>query len=66
VGLAGVGAAMAMESPMTQQVFQVGVAALPMVLTPILSCVYTLMYYDLRVRREGFDLQLLGQQLGPA
>jgi len=66
VGLAGVGAAMALESPMTQQVFQVAVAALPMVLTPILSCVYTLMYYDLRVRREGFDLQLLGQQLGPA
>jgi hypothetical protein len=29
-----------------------------------LPCVYTLMYYDLRMRREGFDLQLLGQQLG--
>jgi len=64
--VAGVGAAMAMESPITQQVFQVFAAVLPMVLTPILSCVFTLMYYDLRVRREGFDLQLLGQQLGPA
>lgn len=64
--VAGVGAAMALESPATQQVFQVAAAVLPMVLTPILSCVYTLMYYDLRVRREAFDLQLLGQQLGLA
>jgi len=24
----------------------------------------TLFYYDLRMRREGFDLQVLGQQLG--
>ena len=64
LAVAGVGAAMAVESPITQQVFQVVVAALPMVLTPILACVFTLMYYDLRVRREGFDLQLLGQQLG--
>ena len=31
-----------------------------------LPCVYTMMYYDLRMRREGFDLQLLGQQLGIA
>ena len=60
----GVGAAMAVESVGTQQVFQVVAAVLPMVLTPILACVFTLMYYDLRVRREGFDLQLLGQQLG--
>jgi len=58
--VAGVGAAMAVESPITQQVFQVFAAVLPMVLTPILSCVYTLMYYDLRVRREGFDLEQLG------
>ena len=64
--VAGVGGAMALESPLTQQVFQVFAAVLPMVLTPILSCVFTLMYYDLRVRREGFDLQILGQQLGPS
>lgn len=64
--VAGVGAAMAVESPVTQQVFQVFAAVLPMILTPILSCVYTLMYYDLRVRREAFDLQILGQQLGPS
>jgi hypothetical protein len=33
------------------------------VLTPLLSCVLTLVYYDLRVRREGFDLQVLSEQL---
>jgi len=39
-------------------------ALLPIVMTPLLSCIFTLMYYDLRVRREAFDLQVLGQQLG--
>lgn len=39
-------------------------AALPVVLTPIVPCILTLVYYDLRVRREGFDLQLLSEQLG--
>lgn len=33
-------------------------------LAPILPCAMTLLYYDLRVRREGFDLQVLSQQLG--
>jgi hypothetical protein len=37
--------------------------ALPIVLTPIIPCVLTLAYYDRRVRREGFDLQLLSDQL---
>ena len=41
-------------------------AALPIVLTPIVPCILTLAYYDLRVRREGFDLQLLSEQLGTA
>jgi len=39
-------------------------AVLPVMLTPVLPCVFTLMYYDLRVRREAFDLELLSQQLG--
>lgn len=37
---------------------------IPMLLAPAIACVFTLMYYDLRVRREAFDLQVLGQQLG--
>jgi len=36
---------------------------LPLVLAPILAAVITLMYYDLRVRREGFDLEMLAQHL---
>jgi hypothetical protein len=37
---------------------------LPLMLAPVLAAVITLMYYDLRVRREAFDLQVLSQQLG--
>jgi hypothetical protein len=33
-------------------------------LAPIIPCIMTLAYYDARVRREGFDLQLLSDQLG--
>jgi hypothetical protein len=38
----------------------------PVLLTPALAAVWTLMYYDLRVRREAFDLQVLSRQLGIA
>jgi hypothetical protein len=31
---------------------------------PVISCVFTLFYYDLRVRKEGFDLEVLAKQLG--
>lgn len=64
VALAGLGAYYRIQSPLTGVVIEVVSAALPIVLTPILSCVSTLIYYDLRVRREAFDLQLLGQELG--
>lgn len=37
---------------------------LGLVLYPILNCVFTLFYYDLRVRKEGFDLEHLSRQLG--
>jgi hypothetical protein len=37
---------------------------LPIILTPIIPCVLTFAYYDRRVRREGFDLQVLSEQLG--
>ncbi|HYL20847.1 MAG TPA: hypothetical protein VEU74_03725 [Gemmatimonadales bacterium] len=36
----------------------------PVILAPAIAAVITLMYYDLRVRREAFDLQVLGQRLG--
>jgi len=62
--VAGVGAYAALANPSLQPAVIVVSALLPIVLAPILPCVFTLLYYDLRVRREGFDLQLLGQQLG--
>lgn len=34
------------------------------ILAPIIPCILTLAYYDRRVRREGFDLQILSEQLG--
>ncbi len=34
-----------------------------LMLTPLLYCVLTLLYYDLRVRKEGFDLQVLADSL---
>ena len=52
------------ESAVGGEAVEVFAAALPIVLTPLLSCVVTLVYYDLRVRREGFDLQVLSEQLG--
>jgi len=33
-------------------------------LYPFTSCVFTLFYYDMRVRKEAFDLELLSQHLG--
>jgi hypothetical protein len=35
-----------------------------MVTTPYLAAVITLLYFDMRVRKEGFDLQLLAEGLG--
>jgi hypothetical protein len=60
----GIGGYAALSYPALQPAVVVVSALLPIVLAPILPCVFTLLYYDLRVRREGFDLQLLGQQLG--
>jgi len=34
------------------------------VVAPILPCALTLLYYDFRVRREAFDIEILSEQLG--
>jgi hypothetical protein len=62
--VAMLGAFLRIETPIIGQAVEVFSAAMPIVAMPLLSCVFTLMYYDLRVRREAFDLQILGQQLG--
>jgi len=47
-----------------QPFFVVFASLIGIVLAPILPCALTLIYYDLRVRREAFDLQILNEQLG--
>lgn len=47
-----------------QPFFVVLASLLGIVLAPILPCALTLLYYDLRVRREAFDLEILSRQLG--
>lgn len=48
-----------------QPLFIVLASLIGIVLAPILPCALTLLYYDLRVRREAFDLQILSEQMGP-
>ncbi|HWZ28527.1 MAG TPA: hypothetical protein VNX15_08190 [Gemmatimonadales bacterium] len=61
--VSGMAQGMALSDPGLSAGLAVLAALLPIVLTPLLACVFTLMYYDLRIRREGFDLQVLSQQL---
>jgi hypothetical protein len=44
----------------------VGGTVSQMIATPYLAAVITLLYFDMRVRKEGFDLQLLAEGLGQA
>jgi hypothetical protein len=34
------------------------------IVTPFVATVWTILYYDLRIRREGYDVDLLAEQLG--
>jgi hypothetical protein len=61
--IGALGGVLSAETRSGGQALEVLSAALPIILTPLFSCVLTLVYYDLRVRREGFDLQVLSQQL---
>ena len=61
-GISGVAGISGNES--LQSLFVVVASLLSIVLAPILPCALTLLYYDLRVRREAFDLQVLSDQLG--
>jgi hypothetical protein len=61
---AALGAVVLEIFPGSQLAWSIVSSVFPIVVAPILPCVLTLAYYDLRVRREGFDLQLLSEQLG--
>jgi hypothetical protein len=41
----------------------VGGQLLQLMLYPVVGCAFTLFYYDLRVRKEAFDLEFLSRQL---
>ncbi len=43
---------------------QIGASLLQLVLFPLLPVAFTLAYYDLRVRKEAFDLEFLSAQIG--
>ena len=63
--IGGMSAALGVTAGSTwQPFFAVLGSLLGIVLAPILPCALTLAYYDLRVRREAFDIQILSEQLG--
>jgi hypothetical protein len=47
------------------RVTQLVVAILMALVYPITGVVTTILYYDIRVRREGFDLELLAREAAP-
>jgi hypothetical protein len=60
--VAGIGQVIGPQSPI-QPFLGVLTILMGVALAPILPCALTLLYYDLRVRREAFDLQILSEQL---
>src|SRR5436190_1507255 len=68
LALAGglVGGLAATVNPALEPVSTVLLAILLLLYYPLLACVFTLFYYDLRVRKEAFDLEMLAEQLGGA
>jgi membrane-anchored glycerophosphoryl diester phosphodiesterase (GDPDase) len=54
----------ALDSTAARVLSTVIASVLSFVLGPILYCILTLTYYDMRVRKEAFDLEILADQLG--
>jgi hypothetical protein len=54
-----------MLSDKNPRVTQLVVAILMALVYPITGVVTTILYYDIRVRREGFDLELLAREAAP-
>jgi uncharacterized membrane protein len=59
-----VGGALAAFVPALYETVTIGGQILQLMLYPIMACAFTLFYYDLRVRKEAFDLEHLSQQIG--
>jgi hypothetical protein len=47
-------------------VSEVGTALLSVVVYPIMPIVKTMLYYDCRIRREGFDVEWMAESMAPA
>jgi hypothetical protein len=66
--IAGLGGLIAANEDMSEVTYAVLSTALTIILLailyPLLASIITVIYYDLRVRNEGFDLQLLAQGVG--
>ena len=66
--VAGLGSAIATNGDMSELTYATLTVALTIVLFailyPLIAAIISVMYYDLRVRNEGFDLQLLAQGVG--
>lgn len=66
--LVGFGAAVATSDSISELAFAVLLTAVTIIvlaiLYPLTAAVVTVLYYDLRVRNEGFDLQLLARGVG--
>jgi glycerophosphoryl diester phosphodiesterase family protein len=66
--IAGLGGLIAANEDMSKVTYAVLSTALTIVLLailyPLIASIITVIYYDLRVRNEGFDLQLLAQGVG--
>ena len=63
VGAGVVGGVLAGIMGGLETVLAVLAACVSLLIYPVLTCVFTLFYYDLRVRKEGFDLEMLSRQL---
>ena len=51
------------ESRASTVLFTALAGVVSLVITPLLYCALTLLYYDLRVRKEGYDLEVLAAEL---
>ena len=59
-----VAGALAAFVPAIDAYVQIGASLLQLVLFPLLPVAFTLAYYDLRVRKEAFDLEFLSAEIG--
>ena len=63
IGAGALGAAAGAIAGALDATVTVLVAVVSLLMYPLITCVFTLFYYDLRVRKEGFDLGVLSRQL---